>query len=110
MARLARQTGDPVAAQGQALALVDNLVHRQAAILAYNDLAWLFGIMFLATLPLLFSCHVGTEPRQPATWSALNCCPSWPLPVSHHRVSRRSIRIKPGPVPRLRRLVMRLWH
>jgi hypothetical protein len=33
---------------------VDNLVHRQAAILAYNDLAWLFGIMFLATLPLLF--------------------------------------------------------
>jgi DHA2 family multidrug resistance protein len=53
-ARLARQTGDPVAAQGKALALVDNLVHRQAAILAYNDLAWLFGIMFLATLPLLF--------------------------------------------------------
>jgi len=33
---------------------VDNLVNRQAAILAYNDLAWLFGIMFLATLPLLF--------------------------------------------------------
>ena len=53
-ARLARQTGDPVAAQGKALALVDNVVHRQAAILAYNDLAWLFGIMFLATLPLLF--------------------------------------------------------
>jgi MFS transporter, DHA2 family, multidrug resistance protein len=54
VARLTRQTGDPVAAQGQALALVNNLVHRQAAILAYNDLAWLFGIMFLATLPLLF--------------------------------------------------------
>ncbi len=54
VARLARQTGDPVAAQGKALALVDNLVNRQAAILAYNDLAWLFGIMFLATLPLLF--------------------------------------------------------
>jgi DHA2 family multidrug resistance protein len=53
-ARLARQTGDPVAAQGKALALVDSLVHRQATILAYNDLAWLLGIMFLATLPLLF--------------------------------------------------------
>lgn len=52
-ARLARQTGDPVAAQGQALALVDSMVHRQAAILAYNDLAWLFGILFLATLPVL---------------------------------------------------------
>jgi DHA2 family multidrug resistance protein len=53
-ARLTRQTDDPVAAQGKALALVDSLVHRQATILAYNDLAWLFGIMFLATLPLLF--------------------------------------------------------
>ena len=52
-ARLLRQTGDPVAAQSKALALVDNLVNRQAAILAYNDLAWLFGIMFLATFPLL---------------------------------------------------------
>jgi DHA2 family multidrug resistance protein len=54
VARLTRQTGDPVAAQDKALALVDSLVHRQAAMLAYNDLAWLFGIMFLATLPLLF--------------------------------------------------------
>jgi MFS transporter, DHA2 family, multidrug resistance protein len=53
VARLARQTGDPVAAQDKALALVDSMVHRQAVILAYNDLAWLFGIMFLATLPLL---------------------------------------------------------
>jgi len=53
VARLTRQTGDPVAAQDRALALVDSMVHRQAAILAYNDLAWLFGMMFLATLPLL---------------------------------------------------------
>jgi DHA2 family multidrug resistance protein len=64
-ARLARQTGDPVAAQGKALALVDSLVHRQAAILAYNDLAWLFGIMFLATLPLLFFL-----PRRPRARAA----------------------------------------
>jgi DHA2 family multidrug resistance protein len=53
VARLTRQTGDPVAAQDRALALVDGMVQRQAAILAYNDLAWLFGMMFLATLPLL---------------------------------------------------------
>jgi DHA2 family multidrug resistance protein len=52
--RLARQTGDPVAAQAQALVMVDSLVRRQAAILAYNDLAWIFGLLFLATLPLLF--------------------------------------------------------
>jgi DHA2 family multidrug resistance protein len=53
-ARLAQQTGDPVAAQNKALALVDNLVHRQASMLAYNNLAWIFGIMFLCTLPLLY--------------------------------------------------------
>jgi MFS transporter, DHA2 family, multidrug resistance protein len=70
VARLARQTGDAVAAQGKALALVDSLVHRQAAILAYNDLAWLFGIMFLATLPLLFflprrpRAQVASKPSQ----------------------------------------------
>ena len=64
-ARLTRQTGDPVAAQGKALAMVDSLVHRQAAILAYNDLAWLFGIMFLATLPLLFFL-----PRRPRAQAA----------------------------------------
>jgi DHA2 family multidrug resistance protein len=54
VARLAQQTGDPVAAQSKALALVDTLVHRQASMLAYNDLAWVFGIMFLCTLPLLY--------------------------------------------------------
>jgi len=70
VARLARQTGDPVAAQDKALALVDNVVHRQAAILAYNDLAWLFGIMFLATLPMLFflprrhRAQAASKPRQ----------------------------------------------
>jgi DHA2 family multidrug resistance protein len=53
-ARLAQQTGDPVAAQTKALALVDNLVHRQASMLAYNNLAWIFGLMFLCTLPLLY--------------------------------------------------------
>ena len=52
--RLSRQTGDPVAAQSQALALVDSLVHRQAAMLAYNDIAWFFGVMFLGTIPFLF--------------------------------------------------------
>jgi DHA2 family multidrug resistance protein len=53
-ARLAHQTGDPVAAQHQALGLVDALVHRQAAMLAYNDVARVFGVLFLCTLPLLW--------------------------------------------------------
>src|SRR6266436_563380 len=51
--RLAPHTGDLVAVQRQALALVDALVHRQAAMLAYNDIARFFGVMFLCTLPLL---------------------------------------------------------
>lgn len=54
VARLAHQEGDPVAAQSKALALVDTLVHRQAAMLAYNDLAWLFGVLFLCTLPFVW--------------------------------------------------------
>jgi MFS transporter, DHA2 family, multidrug resistance protein len=53
-ARLVQGGGDPVAAPQKALALVNTEVNRQAAILAYNDLAWLFGTMFLATLPFLF--------------------------------------------------------
>jgi DHA2 family multidrug resistance protein len=53
-ARLVQGGGDPVAAPQKALALVNAEVNRQAAILAYNDLAWTFGTMFLATLPLLF--------------------------------------------------------
>lgn len=53
-ARLTQQLGDPVAAQSKALALMDHLVDRQARMLAYNDLAWVFGIMFLCTLPLLY--------------------------------------------------------
>jgi DHA2 family multidrug resistance protein len=52
--RLVHAGGDPVAASQRALALVNSEVNRQAAILAYNDLAWLFGVMFLGTLPFLF--------------------------------------------------------
>jgi MFS transporter, DHA2 family, multidrug resistance protein len=52
--RLSTQTGDPIAAESQALALVDAEVNRQATMLAYNDIASLFGLMFLCTLPMLF--------------------------------------------------------
>jgi MFS transporter, DHA2 family, multidrug resistance protein len=51
--RLVQGGGDPMAAPQKALALVNHEVNRQAAILAYNDLAWTFGTMFLLTLPLL---------------------------------------------------------
>jgi DHA2 family multidrug resistance protein len=52
--RLVQGGGDPVAAPYRVVALIDSEVNRQAAILAYNDLAWTFGMMFLATIPCLF--------------------------------------------------------
>ncbi len=51
--RLAHQTGDPTVVQSQALALMDTVVHRQAVMLAYNDIAGVFGVLFLCTLPCL---------------------------------------------------------
>ncbi|RMF91878.1 MAG: DHA2 family efflux MFS transporter permease subunit [Nitrospinota bacterium] len=53
MTRLLRQQVDPVAAQQKALALADTLVNRQATMLAYNDISWLMGVMFLVILPFL---------------------------------------------------------
>ncbi len=44
---------DPFTAQHKALALVDAEVNRQATMLAYNNISWIFAVMFLATLPLL---------------------------------------------------------
>jgi MFS transporter, DHA2 family, multidrug resistance protein len=44
---------DPFTAQHKALALVDAEVNRQATMLAYNNISWIFAAMFLATLPLL---------------------------------------------------------
>jgi len=68
-ARLSHQTGDPVATQTQALALVEALVQRQAAMLAYNDVARVFGVMFLCTLPLLllFPRRKRAQPISPST-------------------------------------------
>ncbi len=42
------------AAPGVSLALADSIVNRQAAMMAYNDVSMVFGILFLATVPLLF--------------------------------------------------------
>jgi DHA2 family multidrug resistance protein len=53
-AHLSSRIGDPLAAESKALALIDAEVNRQATMLAYNDIASLFGLMFLCTLPLLF--------------------------------------------------------
>ena len=50
---LLRQSGlNPAAIKQTGLALMQLLVSRQAAMMAYNDVAWIMGLMFLATLPM----------------------------------------------------------
>ncbi len=45
---------NPAAIKQTGLALVNLLISRQAAMLAYNDVSWIMGFMFLATLPMAF--------------------------------------------------------
>jgi DHA2 family multidrug resistance protein len=68
-ARLVQGGVDPLTAQHKALALVDAEVNRQATMLAYNNISWIFGVMFLATLPLLvlFSRKKTRQPTTQAT-------------------------------------------
>jgi DHA2 family multidrug resistance protein len=43
-----------VTAQKKAMALIHGVVNQQAMMMAYNDVSWLFSIMFLGLLPLVF--------------------------------------------------------
>jgi DHA2 family multidrug resistance protein len=44
---------DPQLASQQALALSAQLLQQQALVMTYNDLFWIFGVIVLATLPLI---------------------------------------------------------
>jgi DHA2 family multidrug resistance protein len=44
----------PVVAQQRVLAAADRLVERQAHMMAYNDVSWILGLMFLVILPLVY--------------------------------------------------------
>lgn len=37
-----------------AFSLIDSMVDRQALMLAYNDVSWIFGLLFLSIIPLIF--------------------------------------------------------
>ncbi len=43
---------NPAALQQTGQALVNFLVNRQASMMAYNDVSWILGLLFLATVPL----------------------------------------------------------
>jgi DHA2 family multidrug resistance protein len=73
---LLTQRGVPatVAAQ-KATGMIDGFVNQQAGIMAYNDAAWVVGLTFLATLPLLWlfprrSRSAGDQPSGPEDLSA----------------------------------------
>ncbi len=53
-AKLMRAQMDPYTASVKALALIDNMVNRQATMLAYNDAYWFLVVIFVATLPLIW--------------------------------------------------------
>jgi DHA2 family multidrug resistance protein len=63
--RLASSGLPPGVAEQSALKLLDSTVHRQATMMAYNDVFWIMGMLFIFGLPLLLL--LGTRPRRPAS-------------------------------------------
>jgi DHA2 family multidrug resistance protein len=45
---------DPATASQAGLALTNIAVNKQATMMAYNDVSWFFGLLFLCTIPLAF--------------------------------------------------------
>jgi DHA2 family multidrug resistance protein len=43
---------NPAAVKHTGQALLDLLVNRQAAMMAYNDVSWILGLLFVVTIPL----------------------------------------------------------
>jgi len=51
--KLYRGGVNPAAIKQIFYALVNSLVNRQASMLAYNDVSWILGLLFLATIPFI---------------------------------------------------------
>ena len=52
----------PGTAESSAIQLLDNVVDRQATMMAYNDVFWMMGMMFVFGLPFLLLLGRGTSP------------------------------------------------
>jgi DHA2 family multidrug resistance protein len=50
---LARADLNPHNLHGAVYALTDRIINRQASMMAYNDVSWVFGILFVCTIPLV---------------------------------------------------------
>jgi MFS transporter, DHA2 family, multidrug resistance protein len=60
-------TGDPVAAQNQALTLIDRAVNTQASLLSYRDVFYFVALVFLLTLPLILLLGKAAKPPSPTS-------------------------------------------
>ena len=45
---------DPAQAAAQAHGMIYNSVQQQAAMLSFNEVFWVLGVLFLAVIPLMF--------------------------------------------------------
>jgi DHA2 family multidrug resistance protein len=61
--RLAGTGLPPGVAEGSALKLLNGTVNRHATMMAYNDVFWMMGMLFVVSLPFLFM--LGSRKRQP---------------------------------------------
>ena len=62
-ATLAHASGGYGTAQGKALKSLDNVVNLQARMMAYNDVFWFLGMIFVVALPLVLLLR-GTRMRE----------------------------------------------
>jgi DHA2 family multidrug resistance protein len=60
-------SGDPIAAQNQALALIDRAVNTQAELLSYRDVFYFVALVFFLTLPLILLLAKAAKPSPPST-------------------------------------------
>ena len=51
---ISQQGMGPVVAQQRLLEITNRLVDRQAAMLGYNDVSWILGMMFIGIMPLVY--------------------------------------------------------
>ena len=58
-------SGDPVAVQNQALALIDHSINTQAALLSYRDVFYFVALIFSLTLPLILLLNKRNKPPPP---------------------------------------------
>ncbi len=58
-------SGDPVAVQNQALALIDHSINVQAALLSYRDVFYFVALVFVLTLPLILLLGKNVKPVAP---------------------------------------------